>query len=81
VFIILKDKLSHYWRHAFLTAKSGPELGGVINPDTGVSIKNPEAGRHTRMDFDQLKISEKHRHLQRAGCLTDGQWSTTPSRG
>lgn len=36
VFIIPKDKgkLSYFWRHAFLTAKCGPELGGVINPDT-----------------------------------------------
>ena len=38
VFIIPKDKgkLSYFWRHAFLTAKCGPELGGVINPDTGL---------------------------------------------
>ena len=41
VFIIPKDKgkLSYFWRHAFLTAKSGPELGGTINPDTGASIE------------------------------------------
>ena len=60
VFIIPKDKgkLSYFWRHAFLTAKCGPELGGVINPDTGVSIENPEGGRRTRLDFDNLKISE-----------------------
>lgn len=60
VFIIPKDKgkLSYFWRHAFLTAKCGPELGGVINPDTGCSIENPEGGRRTRMDFDELKISE-----------------------
>ena len=25
----------------YLTAKCGPELGGVINPDTGPSIENP----------------------------------------
>ena len=61
VFIIPKDKgkLSYFWRHAFLTAKCGPELGGVINPDTGVSIENPEGGRLTRLDFDNLKISEQ----------------------
>jgi len=61
VFIIPKDKgkLSYFWRHAFLTAKCGPELGGVVNPDTGVSIENPEGGRFTRLDFDQLKISEQ----------------------
>ncbi|HKR26863.1 MAG TPA: hypothetical protein VJT08_09305 [Terriglobales bacterium] len=69
VFIIPKDKgkLSYFWRHAFLTAKCGPELGGVINPDTGVSIENPEGGRRTRLDFDNLKISEQ---VDRAQCGT-----------
>lgn len=61
VFIVPKDKgkLSYFWRHAFLTAKCGPELGGVINPDTGVSVENPDGGRLTRLDFDNLKISEQ----------------------
>lgn len=60
VFIIPKDKgkLSYFWRHAYLTAKCGPDLGGVINPDTGTSIENSEGGRLTRLDFDNLKISE-----------------------
>lgn len=37
VFIIPKDKgkLSYFWRHAFIVAKSGPELGGAINPESG----------------------------------------------
>jgi hypothetical protein len=60
VFIIPKNKgkLSYFWRHAFLTAKSGPELGGTINPDTGESIKNSDGERLTRLDFDQLKVDE-----------------------
>jgi len=60
VFIIPKDKgkLSYFWRHAFVTAKSGPELGGTINPDTGASIENSDGERLTRLDFDQLKVSE-----------------------
>jgi hypothetical protein len=64
VFIIPKDKgkLSYFWRHAFVTAKCGPELGGVINPDTGVSIENSDGGRLTRLDFDNLKISEEIEH-------------------
>ena len=51
VFIIPKDKgkLSYFWRHALLTAKCGPELGGVINPDTGVSIENPDGGRRCQV--------------------------------
>ena len=69
VFIIPKDrgKLSYFWRHAFLTAKCGPELGGVINPDTGVCIENPEGGRRTRLDFDNLKIGEQ---IERSQCGT-----------
>ena len=61
VFIIPKDKgkLSYFWRHAFLIAKCGPELGGVINPDTGASIENYDGERLTRLDFDNLKISEQ----------------------
>ena len=61
VFIIPKDKgkLSYFWRHAFVTAKSGPELGGTVNPDTGASIENSDGERLTRLDFDQLKVSEQ----------------------
>jgi len=76
VFIIPKDKgkLSYFWRHAFLTAKCGPELGGVINPDTGCSIENPEGGRHTRMDFDQLKISEQLERAKDGTTLFSPLW-------
>ena len=37
-----KGKLGYYWDHAYLKAKSGPNLGGVINPDTGVAIMDSE---------------------------------------
>jgi hypothetical protein len=76
VFIIPKDKgkLSYFWRHAYLTAKCGPELGGVINPDTGVSIENPEGGRFTRLDFDQLKISERVERAQGGTELFSPLW-------
>jgi hypothetical protein len=76
VFIIPKDKgkLSYFWRHAFLTAKCGPELGGVINPDTGCSIENPEGGRRTRMDFDQLKINEQIERAKNGTTLFSPLW-------
>ena len=46
VFIIPRDKgrFSYFWRHAFLTAKCGPELRGVINRDRGVSMETRRAG-------------------------------------
>jgi hypothetical protein len=76
VFIIPKDKgkLSYFWRHAFLTAKCGPELGGVINPDTGVSIENSEGGRRTRLDFDNLKISEQIERSQGGTTVFSPLW-------
>lgn len=76
VFIIPKDKgkLSYFWRHAFLTAKCGPELGGVINPDTGASIENPEGGRRTRLDFDNLKISEQIERSQGGTTVFSPLW-------
>ena len=30
-----KGKLSYFWDHVYLKAKSGPNLGGVVNPDSG----------------------------------------------
>jgi len=27
-----KGKLGYFWEHVFLKAKSGPNLGGVVNP-------------------------------------------------
>jgi hypothetical protein len=82
MFIIPKDKgkLSYFWRHAFLTAKCAPELGGVINPDTGCSVENPEGGRRTRLDFDQLKISE-HVERQKTGTtLFSPLWQADRSK-
>ena len=82
VFIIPKDKgkLSYFWRHAFLTAKCGPELGGVINPDTGCSIENPEGGRRTRLDFDQVKINEQCERPKAGTTLFSPLWQADRSK-
>ena len=82
VFIMSKDKgkLSYFWRHAFLTAKCGPDLGGVINPDTGCSIENREGGRRTRMDFDQLKISEQIERAKDGTTVFSPLWQADRSK-
>jgi hypothetical protein len=82
VFIIPKDKgkLSWFWRHAFPTAKCGPELGGVINPDTGSSIANPDGGRLTRLDFDRLKISEQIERPKDGATLFSPLWQADGSK-
>jgi hypothetical protein len=54
-----KGKLGYYWEHAYLKAKSGPNLGGVINPDTGAAIMDSERQKLTHLDFvDKIKLSE-----------------------
>jgi hypothetical protein len=54
-----KGKLGYYWEHAYLKAKSGPNLGGVINPDTGTAIMDSERQKLTHLDFvEKIKLSE-----------------------
>jgi hypothetical protein len=54
-----KGKLGYFWEHAYLRAKSGPNLGGVINPDTGQTILDSERQKLTHLDFvDKIKLFE-----------------------
>jgi hypothetical protein len=54
-----KGKLGYFWEHAYLKAKSGPNLGGVVNPDSGAAILDSEMQKLTALDFtDKLKVSE-----------------------
>jgi hypothetical protein len=60
-FIIGKDKgkLSYFWDHVYLKAKSGPNLGGIVNPDSGLAILDSEMEKLTSLDFtDKVKIAE-----------------------
>jgi hypothetical protein len=54
-----KGKLGYYWEHVYLKAKSGPNLGGIINPDTGAAILDSERQKLTHLDFvDKIKLFE-----------------------
>src|SRR5580658_3363828 len=54
-----KGKLGYFWEHVYLKAKSGPNLGGVVNPDSGLPILDSEMQKLTALDFtDKLKVSE-----------------------
>lgn len=54
-----KGKLSYFWDHVILKAKSGPNLGGVVNPDSGVAVLDSEMEKLTALDFkDKAKVSE-----------------------
>jgi hypothetical protein len=60
-FIIGKDKgtLGYFWDHAYLKAKSGPNLGSIVNPDSGLAILDSEREKLTHLDFDdKVKVSE-----------------------
>lgn len=60
-FIIGKDKgkLSYFWDHVYLKAKSGPDLGGIVNPDSGLAILDSEMEKLTSLDFkDKVKVAE-----------------------
>jgi hypothetical protein len=60
-FIIGKDKgkLGYFWDPAYLKAKSGPNLGSIVNPDSGLAILDSERQKLTHLDFDdKVKMSE-----------------------
>jgi len=54
-----KGKLSYFWDHVIVKAKSGPNLGGVVNPDSGVAVLGSEMEKLTALDFkDKVKVCE-----------------------
>jgi hypothetical protein len=54
-----KGKLSYFWDHVYLKAKSGPNLGGIVNPDSGTAILDSELEKLTSLDFeDKVKVAE-----------------------
>ena len=59
VFVVSREraKLGYFWRHSFLTPRSGPYLGCVVNPDTGRPIVT-DADQLRRADFRKAKLSE-----------------------
>ena len=59
LFVVGRDraKLSYFWRHAYQVARSGPYLGGVVNPDTGRRVEVGD-GWLTGADFRKARMSE-----------------------
>ena len=53
-----KGKLGYFWKHAFGVARSGRELGGLINPDTGQAVAAADGGFLSHMDLREAKFSE-----------------------
>jgi hypothetical protein len=59
LFIVGRDraKLGYFWRHAFRVAQSGPHLGCVTNPDTGLPILTDQ-DQLRKSDFRKVRLSE-----------------------
>jgi hypothetical protein len=53
-----KGKLGYFWKHAFTVAKSGPELGGLINPETGHAVASKDGGYVSTLDLGDEKFNE-----------------------
>jgi superfamily II DNA or RNA helicase len=83
VFIIGREraKLGYFWRHAYLVPRSGPNLGCVVNADTGNPVASEE-GRLTVSDFRRVKISEiiESRGNIPGRCLHSAMWQADPER-
>jgi SNF2 family DNA or RNA helicase len=76
-----KGKLGYFWEHVFLKAKSGPNLGGVVNPDTGAAILDSERQKLTYLDFgDKVKLSETLTRPQDGTTQYSALWQADRSR-
>src|SRR6476661_7566538 len=52
-----KAKLGYFWRHSYVFARSGPNAGCLINPETGKPVIVAEQ-RLTAAEFKQVKLAE-----------------------
>jgi hypothetical protein len=76
-----KGKLSYFWDHAYLTPKSGPNLGGVVNPDSGAPILDSEMEKMTRLDFrDKVKVAETLRGPKGGTTKFSALWKADRTR-
>jgi hypothetical protein len=56
-----KGKLGYFWRDSYSVAKSGPEMGAVVNPETGKPVELSSGGYLSRIHLGgNRKYSEVH---------------------
>ncbi len=83
-FIMGKDKgkLGYFWRHAFVTTKTGTKSGFPLNPDTGelVENKSDEGGYYCASDFAKKKISEVAERPNKGTQVFAPLWSADISK-
>src|SRR5260370_32213525 len=76
-----KGKLGYFWDHAYLKAKSGPNLGAVVNPHSGLAILDSERQKLTHLDFDdKVKMSETVTSPKLGTTRFSALWQAGPSQ-
>lgn len=75
-----KGKLGYFWKHAFRVARSGPELGGLINPDTGHAVPASDGGYLSRLDLREAKFSERFKSGEDGTTRFSALWQADSSR-
>jgi superfamily II DNA or RNA helicase len=76
-----KAKLGYFWDHAYLKAKSGPNLGAIVNPDSGDTILDSEHQKLTHLDFDdKVKVSELLTSPKRGRTRFSALWQADRTR-
>ncbi len=75
-----KGKLGYFWKHAFQVARSGPELGGLINPDTGHAVPASDGGYLSRLDLREAKFSETFKSGEDGTTRFSALWQAYSSR-
>jgi superfamily II DNA or RNA helicase len=83
LFIVGREraKLGYFWRHAYLVPRSGPNLGCVVNADTGKPVVVDD-GRLTMADFQKVKIAETIEARDDKFCrpLYSPMWQADPDK-
>jgi hypothetical protein len=64
-----KAKLGYFWRHAYVFARSGPNAGCLVNPETGRPVMVDEQ-RLTSADFRMVKLAETIETRGEKSCRT-----------
>jgi len=74
-------ELGYYWEHVYIKAKSGPNLGGIVQSDTGAAILDSERQKLTHLDFvDKIKLFELLTLPQRGTMRYSALWQADRER-
>jgi superfamily II DNA or RNA helicase len=83
-FIMGKDKckLSFFWRHAYVTSKSGSTMGYPLNPENYAPVENlnEDGGYYFESDFAKKRISEVVERPNKGTSVFSPLWTADISK-